>query len=249
MRKPSIMLVLIASSFALSAHAQDVTPTSLHALAHDYYKWRDDSYPVATSSAGDHRLDQHLTDYTMAEVLKRRQHVSDLLRQVAAMDTDGWSKDGRVDHILFRAQLAGADFFGRLLNPEQHDPQLYVNECSNGIFSLLQKEYAPPRDRALAATARMEQMPALLRTARANLTQPVKLYAQLAVPAARGGDDLYTASLAAITSELSPAERKRFTAARDAALKALHEYADWLEAGLSTMPDWKPMGEAAYNEL
>lgn len=249
MRKPSITLVLIASSFALSAHAQDVTPASLHALAHDYYKWRDDSYPVATSSAGDHRLDQHLTDYTMAEVLKRRQHVSDLLRQVAAMDTDGWSKDGRVDHILFRAQLAGADFFGRLLNPEQQDPQLYVNECSNGIFSLLQKEYAPPRTRALAATARMEQMPALLRTARANLTQPVKLYAQLAVPAARGGDDLYTASLAAITSELSPAERKRFTAARDAALKALHEYADWLEAGLSTMPDWKPMGEAAYNEL
>ena len=160
MRKPSIMLVLIASSFALSAHAQDVTPASLHALAHDYYKWRDDSYPVATSSAGDHRLDQRLTDYTMAEVLKRRQHVSDLLRQVAAMDTDGWSKDGRVDHILFRAQLAGADFFGRL-NPEQQDPQLYVNECSNGIFSLLQKEYAPPRTRALAATARMEQMPAL----------------------------------------------------------------------------------------
>jgi hypothetical protein len=72
MRKPSIMLVLIASSFAISAHAQDVTPASLHALAHDYYKWRDDSYPVATSSAGDHRLDQHLTDYTMAEVLKRR---------------------------------------------------------------------------------------------------------------------------------------------------------------------------------
>src|SRR4030095_8330963 len=97
MRKPSIMLVLIASSFALSARAQDVTPASLHTLAHNYYKWRYDSYPVATSSAGDHRLDQRLTDYTMAEVLKRRQHVSDLLSQVAAMNTEGWSKDDLVD--------------------------------------------------------------------------------------------------------------------------------------------------------
>ena len=82
----------------------------------------------------------------------------------------------------------------------------------------------------------MEQMPALLRTARANLTQPVKLYAQLAIPAARGGDDLYTASLATLAAELSAVERKRFTAARDAALKALHEYADWLEAGEARCP-------------
>ena len=248
MKKLSIAAVSLAASLVLTAHAQE-SPTALRALAHDYYAWRDAAYPVATSGAGDHRLDERLTDYTMPEVLKRRQHVSDLLGQVATINTDGWSKDDRIDQILFRAQLAGVDFFGRRLNPEQQDPQLYVNECSGAIFTLLQKEYAPRRTRALAATARMERMPALLRTARANLTQPVKLYAQLAIPAARGGDDLYTASLETLAAELSACERKRFTAARDAALKALHEYADWLEAGERTMPDWKPMGEAAYNEL
>ena len=241
-----LLAVLIAVLFAHNATAD---PAALRALAHDAYQWRDAEYPVATSGAGDHRFDQRLTDYTMAAVLKRRQHVSELLGQVDAMNTDGWSKDDRIDHILFRAQLAAADFFGRRLNPEQQDPQLYVNECSGAIFTLLQKEYAPRRTRALAATARMEQMPALLRTARANLTQPVKLYAQLAIPAARGGDDLYTASLETLAAELSSSERKRFTKARDAALKALHEYADWLEAGQTAMPDWKPMGEAAYNDL
>jgi uncharacterized protein (DUF885 family) len=241
-----LLSVLIAVLFTHNATAD---PAALRALAHDAYQWRDAEYPVATSGAGDHRFDQRLTDYTMAAVLKRRQHVSELLGQVDAMNTEGWSKDDRIDHILFRAQLAGTDFFGRRLNPEQQDPQLYVNECSGAIFTLLQKEYAPRRTRALAATARMEQMPALLRTARANLTQPVKLYAQLAIPAARGGDDLYTASLESLAAELSSSERKRFTNARDAALKALHEYADWLEAGQSAMPDWKPMGEAAYNDL
>ncbi len=48
---------------------------------------------------------------------------------------------------------------------------------------------------------------------------------------------------------MSPAERKRLDAARDAALKALHDYADWLQAGLPKMPDWQPMGEAQYNYL
>ena len=76
-----------------------------------------------------------------------------------AMPASGWSKDDRVDWMLFRAQLEGADFFGRMLEPEESDPQVYVNEAANGVFSLLKKDYAPHRTRALAATARLEQMP------------------------------------------------------------------------------------------
>jgi hypothetical protein len=85
-------------------------------------------------------------------------------------------------------------------------------------------------------------MPALLRNGRANLTKPVKLYAQLAIQAARGGDELYTTSLMALADELSASERKRLVKARDNALKALHEFADWLDAGVARMPDWDADG-------
>src|SRR4029077_10844306 len=225
------------------------SPAEFRKLAHEYYQWRDASYPVATSAGGAHRLDTRLTDYRVTEVLRRRQHVSDLLMHVSSLATDGWSKDDRIDVVLFQSELSGADFFGRKLNPEGSDPQLYVNECTNSIFTLLQKDYAPRRTRALAAAARLEQIPALLRTARANLTQPVKLYASLAIQAARGGDDLYTVSLMTLADDLSAAERKRLTRARDTAVKALHQYADWLDEGLSKMPEWQPMGEASYNYL
>ena len=241
-----LALTLVIAFVSLQAAA---TPDGLRKMAHDYYQWRDTAYPVATSAAGDHRLDDKLTDYRMPEVVKRRQHIIGLLANVSGIDTDGWSKDDRIDRILFQSQLTGVDFFGRRLNPEESDPQLYVNECSNAIFSLLQKEYAPHRTRALAATARLEQMPALLRTARENLKRPVKLYAQLAIEAARGGDDLYTTSLAALTDGLSASERKRLDKARDGAIKALHDFADWLDANQASMPDWKPMGEAEYNSL
>jgi uncharacterized protein (DUF885 family) len=239
-------LAALVALFSLHAAAD---PAQLRKIAHEYYQWRDTAYPVATSTAGDHRFDTHLTDYRMSEVLLRRQHLSDLLKELDTLEQNGWSKDERVDRILFQAQLAGADFFGRRLDPESSDPQLYVNECTNSIFSLLQKEYAPHRVRALAAAARLEKMPALLRTGRTNLTRPVKLYASLAIQAARGGDDLYTASLMTLADDLSPAERARLVKARDAAIKSLHEYADWLDAGLSKMPDWQPMGEASYNYL
>lgn len=241
--------LLIATGATLWALNAAADPAELRKLAHDYYQWRDAAYPTATSGQGDHRYDGRLTDFSPAALNARQTHVSELLQTVKGMSTAGWSRDDRVDAILFQAQLEGADFFGRTLNATATDPQTYVSECAAAIFTLLQKDYAPHRTRALAATSRLEQMPAMLRTGRNNLTKPVKLYAQLAIQAARGGDDLYQSSLMTLADELSPAERKRLTKARDTALKALHEYADWLDAGLARMPDWTPLGEETYNHL
>jgi uncharacterized protein (DUF885 family) len=243
-----IVPFLLTIGAALWASNAGADPAELRKLAHDYYEWRDATYPVVTGAQGDHRFDDRLTEYSQQAISERRAHFSEVLAKVKAMSTDGWPRDDRADAVLFQAQLEGADFFGRL-DPTATDPQVYVSECANAIFVLLQKDYAPHRTRALAATARLEQMPAMLRNGRANLTKPVKLYAQLAIQAVRGGDDLYTTSLMTLADELSASERKRLIKARDNALKAMHEFADWLEAGVARMPDWTPMGEEAYNHL
>src|SRR5262249_24173217 len=44
-------------------------------------------------------------------------------------------------------------------------------------------------------------------------------------------------------------ERMRLVSARDNAIKALHDFADWLDDKLKSMAGWKPMGEANYNYL
>lgn len=224
-------------------------PSELRKLAHEYYLWRDAQYPVATSQLGNHQYDAKLTDYGMASVLARRKHVSQLVAIVSAFKVADWSKDDRIDQLLFLAQLRGADVFGRKLDPERRDPQLYVNECSNAIFTLLQKEYAPRKERALAATERLAAMPALLKTARTNLTRPVRLYATLAAQAARGGDELYKSSLKGLADALDPEQQKRFFAARDSALSELHAYADWLDSKQASMPAWQPLGAADYDAL
>ncbi|HET8932125.1 MAG TPA: DUF885 domain-containing protein [Polyangiales bacterium] len=234
---------------SLIAAPASASPADLRKLAHEYYRWRDAEYPVSTSQLGDHQYDSKLTDYRMASVLARRKHVSQLIAQVSALELTGWSKDDRIDQLLFLAQLRGADVFGRKLAPETRDPQLYVNECSNAIFTLLQKEYAPRKERALAATARLAAMPGLLETARTNLTKPVRLYANLAAQAARGGDDLYKSSLKTLADALDAEQQKRLFAARDAALNELHAFADWLDSKQATMPAWQPLGAADYDAL
>lgn len=136
-RTVRIVFAAAATLWALSANAD---PVELRKLAHDYYEWRDAAYPVQTSGQGDHRYDDRLTDYSPAQVNARRTHVSELLATVKAMPTAGWSRDDRVDAVLFQAQLEGADFFGRTLDATATDPQTYVSECAGALFTLLQKD-------------------------------------------------------------------------------------------------------------
>lgn len=225
------------------------SPADIRGLAHGYYEWRDSTNPVAASDQGKHTWDDRITDYRMPAVRSRRRYVDSLLTRVKATRTLGWSKDDRIDKILLQSQLEGAAFFPRVMRPEESDPQIYVGELSNSVFSLIKKDYAPKRTRAMAAAARLEQAPRLFQTARVNLTTPVKLYAQLASEAARGGDDLYTKSLMTLADSLSDSERARLVNARDGAITALHDFADWLDTRAKSMPDWKPMGEANYNYL
>src|SRR5262245_9707270 len=114
-RVARLFSAVVAALWALSAGAD---PAELRKLAHEYYEWRDESLPVVTSGRGEHKYDDRITDFSPQAVNARRQHVSELLVKVDAMSTEGWSRDDRVDAILFRAQLEGADFFfGRTLDP------------------------------------------------------------------------------------------------------------------------------------
>jgi uncharacterized protein (DUF885 family) len=216
-------------------------------MADEYYAWRNENNPVFSSEAGLHTWDNRLTDYSAPKVAERAQRVRKLLDQVRAMPAAKWPKDDRIDWMLFRAQLENVDFGNRVLQSEIHDPQLYVGECSTGIFSLLKKEYDAPRTRALAATERLKAMPAMLAQGERNLQKPVKLFAELAIASARSIDPLFNESLMTLARDLAPAEREALVKARDAALVAIHGFADRLEKQLPSMVAFAPMGTANYN--
>jgi uncharacterized protein (DUF885 family) len=230
-----------------TGRAEMMAAAALHTIAKDYYNWRNENYPVRSSDAGLHTWDNKLTDYSPLKIAERAQHVRGLLEKVRVMRTGSWPKEERIDWMLFRAQLERVDFEDRVLKFERTNPQIYVGECTNAIFSLLKKEYDTPRNRALAATARLKEMPALLKQGLSNLQSPIKLYAQLAMQSARSIDPLLNESLMALDVDLAPNEHNELVKARDEALDALHSYADDLEKRLPKMKDFAPMGEANYN--
>jgi uncharacterized protein (DUF885 family) len=248
-RLPAVLLLaFFLPMLCGTAFAQD-SPATLRELAHNYYEWQAREWPVDASDAGLHTYDGKLTDYSPAAIAERERHIRELLDRVRGMHTDGWSKDDRIDRTLFTSQLEMPDFSSRVLKPEQTDALLYTDLCGNAIFTLLKKDYDTHRNRALSAEQRMEAIPAMLAQAKMNLTAPVRLYAELAIESARDVDPLFTQSLMTLADQFSPAERQRFIATRDRALKSIHDFADDLAARLNTMPAFRPMGVDNYNYL
>jgi len=241
--------VLIAVTTNLALAQANASPQNLRSIAQQYYGWRNETHPVASSDAGLHTWDDKLTDYSQPAIRARAVHVRSILDQTQAMEpaTRSWSRDDRIDWLLFRSQLERAAFYDRVLRFTETNPQIYVGECSSGIFSLLKKDYDLPKKRALAATARLKQMPALMEQAKQNLKSPVRLYARLAIDSARGIDPLFNDSLMTLAQGLTSAERDELVKARDAALTSIHGFADWLEKDLARMAPFVPMGEQNYN--
>ena len=179
----AVFLLVLYSGFLFG---QIGSPAALRKTAEEYYRWRNENYPVNSSDQGLHTWDNRLTDYSQPALVSRQQYVRNLLAAVQAMQTTSWQREDRIDWLLFRSQLEQVAFFDRVIRFPETNPQIYIHECSNGIFSLLKKEYDLPRNRALSATARLRQMPGLLQQAKANLKAPVRLYAQLAIDSAHG---------------------------------------------------------------
>ncbi|MDP9361532.1 MAG: DUF885 domain-containing protein [Acidobacteriota bacterium] len=248
-----VVLFVAVSSFAAvkktTPPPKPFTPVELRALAHEYYEWQKKEYPVNASDQGFHAADDKLDDFSPAAIARNAAHVHALLERVRGANIAAWAKNDIIDWLLFRSQLERDDFPERVQKPEETDPQVYAGEASNAIFSLLKKDYAPARTRALAATARLKAMPAMIEQAERNLKHPVRLYSQLAIESARSIDPLFSSSLMTIAGDLTPTERTSLDAAREEAIAAIHGFADWLEKKLPEMAAWKPMGEANYNYM
>ena len=86
------LITKTAPPITTESKASAADSAALHKLADDYYSWRNENYPVASSEAGLHTWDNRLTDYSAAKIAERAQHVRKLLDQVRAMKTEKWAE-------------------------------------------------------------------------------------------------------------------------------------------------------------
>ena len=252
-RLTAISLIVSCASIlplaAQSAAPHAITPATMRETASEYYRWYFNEFPVVATDAGRHDGDGRLADYSPQARERRRVAAIEMLSSLRDAPGAGWSVDDRADLELIRANLNRYLFEDRVLRRPRRDPGLYVEECTNAIFSLLKKEYAPRAVRARAAASRLRAVPALLETARGSLDEVVPILAKLAGQAAEGARPLYNETLTILVDELPEEERAGLQVAREAALASLSEFGAWLKSKERSFRAPLAMGRENYNTM
>ncbi len=207
----------------------------LLSLERSYTMWSLHENPTSSTDAGLHDVDDKLADFSAQAQAAQMDQLRLFRNRLAALTPPfNASRHYIADYLLVRSDLEG-DYWSRtVLHPLERNPTVYEGECSNGIFSIIKRPYAPDTQRVADAIGRLRACPGVLKQGEQNLTDTVREFAQIASDDVRDGDSLYTASLDELARDVPVAQRQQLHQASAAAVAALHAYRAWLDGHMAS---------------
>ena len=190
-----------------------------------------DVWPEWATSIGLHARDSELQDLSMegiARALSRERALLDELKQRFA--TPRASRGSLTDLVILEHFLAVDLRRMEALRPYEQQPDSYT-EPLRAIYTLMARDFAPAPERARSALARIEKLPQVVATAKANLKNPSAIATQIGIESADGAKGFLDEESALLVKDL-PAEKARIVAAVRAAKEAYAGYRTWLKKDL-----------------
>ena len=220
---------------------------ALDDLARDFWTWRAAEMPVSTDDIP--RLDRPagwVPDWSAAAVQSYRKNVAEFEQRWSAIDASSWPVPRQVDCRLMGSAIARARWELDYLSAWKKNPNFYLDQTLGAYFHQLIEP--PPFSEARGANivATLNAVPKILADGRANLTEPVRPFAELALDQLSDVRPRMLASVRALKPLLDANSQKQVDAAADSAVQAFDAYRQWLAGKLDSMSPQSAIGTSGY---
>src|SRR5256714_12654013 len=189
-----------------------------------------EAYPSTATSAGDHRYDDRLPDYSPGAVAGDVAMLSDASGALSQVDEDELDPQERVDHAILQARVERELFEHTEIREHEWTP--LEHNPGQLLYALVARPFAPVAQRLESLAGRLDAVPDALATARAVLTDPPRIHVETAVGQFAGTAGLIRDQVPGLLAE-EPSLAARVRPAADRAVAALDEFGDWLHARLA----------------
>jgi len=232
-----LALPLLAPVVAQPLAAQTEQPASGYAALLALY----DEFRALTVP----EMKRGVPDYTPAAMQRQAERLVGLQQRLRAIDDSTWPIAERVDYMVVLAEMRGMEFQHRVMQPWKRDPAFYsttnlgFGPKMHGAFGIPE---LPLKGDALARfRASLEAVPAALRQARINLTDPRGDLARLAIVQKQVEINVF-AELAERAAKVQPELVQPAKRAQAAAA----EFKAWLESIEAGLPAHGGVGKENY---
>lgn len=219
------------------------------ALSKEILDWFFKTNPVAATQLGVHDYDTELGEFSREAIEAQNEQGKRHLAALRALDGEALTPDERIDRELIDVQLESGIKMEDALHRWRQNP-FYGDVVVFGSFLLLFREFAPLEQRLEAALARLRQAPRVLAEGKANLTEPVKVFAETAVETVRSGIMFFQGLVPTFIAQASsPALRRSLEEANTKTIEALQDYLASVEAAVPKAGPRFAIGQELFDYL
>ena len=186
-------------------------------------------YPQWATSLGDHRYDHRLNGYSKEEQSAELEFLYGYLDSLKTISAEKLDQVNRIDYRIMKHHLEKMIFDNTVLKELDWNPLAY--NVGDPIYVLLARDFAPLKDRLINLKQRLLAVTGVLDAARANLTNPPRIYTETAILQNPGVISLVTAELNNFLAEV-PELQAEFAPVQEATAAALESYGEWLKEDL-----------------
>ncbi len=220
---------LFQNMTVLSNVTKQTADKQFEALATKYIAELLKMNPEWATALGEHKYDNQLSDYSLTGVKKSRDFNESYLAELKKIPFDKLSRVNNVDARIMRDSLEFNLFQTDVLREYEWNPLVY--NPGDSVNNLMAREFAPLKERLTNAKARLEQFPAVVSAAKANLKNPPRVYTETAIAQNKGVIGLVKEDLQMFIDQV-PEMKADLAPAQAKAVAALEDYGNWLEKDL-----------------
>ncbi len=179
--------------------------------------------PTSATSAGIHKYDGQLEDYSKAGVDARVSKLKQFEAEFAKLPVDP-------DRDLVLSTIRAGLLEYQTVRSWERNPDIYSSGISTSAFYIMSRTFAPPDVRLRSLIERERKMPQVLAAARANLKNPPKIYTEIAIQQVPGIVSFFQKDVPLAFKSVTDAKLlAEFRTANDAVIKALGDYQTYLK--------------------
>jgi uncharacterized protein (DUF885 family) len=204
--------------------------------------------PVYATQSGYHEhqgvaLDERLDDYSAAGMDAQRRFYAGIQARLDALSSAALDREQQADMLIVKNNVSLAMLELDTIQAYKHNPTIYVELVGNALYTPFILNYAAAETRFTHITKRLEQVPALVGQAKANLVDAPAVWNRVAREENDGNIGLIDQTLRNAAPEPQKADYNR---AAEGALTALRDFNTFLADTLSTKTsDWR-LGKENY---
>lgn len=208
-------------------------PDSFLGVEEEYWRLWLQANPSIATGAGVHDYDAMLEDYSAAAIQAREAELArtlDRLQRLRGM-TAGEMIDGEIIRAAIHAELLET----QEVQSWKRNPMLYVGTPGGAIDGLMKRDFAPKKKRLELVVSRLVEVPRMMASMKANVTNPPREFTDLAIRMASGSVGFYKESVAVWAKDAADGDPRLlgwFGKANAEAIAAMEDAAKWLKADL-----------------